>query len=88
MSRYRLVVPLSVQDKLLSMGRVGLALAEFMHGPLLDNPWRVGKPLAEPLAGQHSARRGEYRILYIIDNAAMTVTVTAAGHRRHIYKPR
>jgi len=85
---YRLVLPDRVGYKILKMGRQGLALLEFIRGPLLENPRRVGKPLVAPFEGQHSARRGPYRVLYVIDDEAGTVTVRDAGHRGTIYQPR
>jgi mRNA interferase RelE/StbE len=57
------------------------AAYEFINGPLLDNPHRVGKPLNPPLAPAYSARRGDYRILYLIDDVARTVEVTAIRRR-------
>ncbi|HEY5303007.1 MAG TPA: type II toxin-antitoxin system RelE/ParE family toxin [Acidimicrobiales bacterium] len=59
---------------------------EFITGPLLDNPRRVGKPLAPPLAPAYSARRGDYRVLYFIDDASHTVKVTAIKHRSGAYR--
>jgi mRNA-degrading endonuclease RelE of RelBE toxin-antitoxin system len=41
-------------------------IVEFMVGPLLDNPHRVGKPLLRELSGYLVARRGVYRIAYRI----------------------
>ncbi|MDN5934338.1 MAG: type II toxin-antitoxin system RelE/ParE family toxin [Pseudonocardia sp.] len=64
---------------------VAAAAFEFITGPLLENPHRVGKRLRAPLADRHSARRGTYRILYRIDDQARTVTVLAIGHRGDIY---
>jgi mRNA interferase RelE/StbE len=57
--------------------KIALAVYEFITGPLLDNPQRVGKPLGDPLAPAYSARRGDYRVLYFIDDATRTVRVTA-----------
>ena len=65
---------------------VATAAFEFITGPLLENPHRVGKRLRRPLADRHSARRGTYRILYRIDDHARTVTVLAIGHRGDIYR--
>ncbi|MHB1252491.1 MAG: type II toxin-antitoxin system RelE family toxin, partial [Acidimicrobiales bacterium] len=59
---------------------------EFITGPLLENPHRVGKPLAPPLAPAYSARRGDYRVLYFIDDATHTVKVTAIRHRADAYQ--
>ena len=63
------------------------AAFEFITGPLLDNPYRVGKQLRPPLADRHSARRGTYRIVYRIDDETRSVTVLAIGHRGGIYGP-
>jgi mRNA interferase RelE/StbE len=48
---------------------------------LTDNPSRVSKPLQLGLARLHSARRGEYRVIYLIDDHLRTVTVMAIEHR-------
>lgn len=64
------------------------AVVELMTGDLVLAPRRVGKPLRGDLAGQWSARRGTYRILYEVDDEAMTVTVTAVEHRRDAYRSR
>lgn len=66
--------------------KVAHAAYQFIVGPLLDNPHRVGKPLARPLAPAFSARRGDYRILYLIDDDSKTVTVTAIRHRADAYR--
>lgn len=57
----------------------------FMYGPLLENPRRVGKKLDEPMEGCYSARRGDYRVIYLVDDASSVVTVLDIGHRAHIY---
>jgi len=68
---------------------VAFAVAEFITGPLLDNPHRVGKRLIRPpLQGSYSARRGAYRIIYDIDERTRTVTITAIDYRADIYHSR
>jgi mRNA interferase RelE/StbE len=52
------------------------------------NPKRVGKRLRFEYEGRWSARRGPYRIIYSIDEAARTVTVLAVGHRADVYRQR
>jgi mRNA-degrading endonuclease RelE of RelBE toxin-antitoxin system len=66
---------------------VAFAAFEFINGPLLDNPHRVGRRLLPPLDDRHSARRGSYRIIYRIDDKARTVTVVDVDHRRDVYRP-
>ncbi|RFD26295.1 hypothetical protein MUBE_05005 [Mycobacterium uberis] len=44
------------------------ATYKFIIGPLLDNPHRVGKQLRTPLHDYYRARRGSYRVIYLIDD--------------------
>jgi mRNA interferase RelE/StbE len=46
---------------------VALAAIEFIYGPLTEMPHRVGNPLRLEFEGLHSARRGDHRIVYRID---------------------
>ena len=62
------------------------AVAAFITGPLLDNPLRVGKPLAGKLSGYWSARRADYRVIYEIDDEVVTVTVVRIGPRGAVYR--
>ena len=66
--------------------KVGTAVVEFLYGSLAENPQRVGKPLVGELAGTWSARRGDYRVLYIIDDEANAVTVLTIAHRSDVYR--
>lgn len=65
---------------------VAAAAIEFMTGPLIENPRRVGKELRGELAGVWSARRGTYRILYRIHADAHEVVVVRIDHRRDVYR--
>jgi mRNA interferase RelE/StbE len=68
---------------------VAAAAAEFITGPLLQAPYRVGKPLGAELAGLYSARLGrEWRVLFEIDEAKHLVTVLDIRHRSVIYRRR
>ena len=62
------------------------SIIEFLYGSLATDPYRVGKPLVEPLDGMWSARRGEYRILYEVDEVKQVVHVMAVRHRRDAYR--
>jgi mRNA-degrading endonuclease RelE of RelBE toxin-antitoxin system len=57
-----------------------------LHGPILENPHRLGKPLVGELAGFYSARRGSYRIIYSVDDAAQVVIVHRIAHRSSVYR--
>ena len=68
--------------------KVATAVVEFLYGSLAENPHRAGKPLKLGLEGMHSARRGDYRVIYRIDDDQRLVTVIAIEHRSDIYRPR
>ena len=65
---------------------VALAGDEFIIGPLLDNPHRVGKRLQPPLEDRHSARRETYRVIYRIEDENYAVGVVDIAHRRDTYR--
>lgn len=65
---------------------VAAACFAFIDGPLADNPQRVGKALHEPLAGLMSARRGEFRVIYTINDQDVVVHVVTIRHRRDAYR--
>ncbi len=66
--------------------KVAIAAYELITGPLLDDPHRVGKPLDPPMAPAWTARRGTYRILYVVDDSHRIVEVTAIRHRSDAYR--
>jgi mRNA-degrading endonuclease RelE of RelBE toxin-antitoxin system len=66
--------------------RIALAAYTFITGPLLEDPRRVGRPLAPPLAPVWSARRGDYRVLYLIDDEALEISITAIRRRGDAYR--
>ncbi|MDN5798316.1 MAG: type II toxin-antitoxin system RelE/ParE family toxin [Intrasporangium sp.] len=68
--------------------KAAAAVVEFCFGPLADNPYRVGRPLTRDLAGYHSARRGGYRVIYRIDEAANRVYAVRIEHRSDVYRRR
>jgi mRNA interferase RelE/StbE len=68
--------------------KVATAVVEFLYGSLAASPHRVGKPLKLSLEGLHSARRGDYRVIYHIDDEQHLVTVIAIEHRSDVYRPR
>jgi mRNA interferase RelE/StbE len=55
-------------------------------GGLADDPRAQG---AEKLAGyddRYRVRQGDYRVVYLIDDAATSVTIYKVGHRRDVYR--
>ena len=60
------------------------AVIEFAFGELARQPWRVGKPLRREWAGNFSARRGPYRLLYRIEQNV--VFIVCVEHRGDVYR--
>jgi mRNA interferase RelE/StbE len=68
--------------------KAAAAALEFLHASVASNPRRTGKPLRFGLVGRHSARRGDYRIIYVIDDENHRVIVEVIEHRADAYRPR
>ena len=68
---------------------VAAAAVEFITGPLVVAPYRVGKPLRNALSGLHSARLGtQWRVLYRIDESKHAVIVQDIQRRSTAYRRR
>ena len=65
---------------------VAAAAYEFITGPLLADPSRIGKRLLPPMDDRRSARRGIYRVIYRIDDKDRVVTVVDVAYRRDAYR--
>ena len=50
---------------------VATAAYEFIAGPLLRDPYWIGKRLLPPMDDRFSACRGTYRVIYRIDDKAV-----------------
>ncbi len=68
--------------------KVATAVVEFIYGGLADNPLRVGRELHLELTGLHAARRGDFRVIYRMDDPRHRVVVIAIDHRADIYRRR
>jgi mRNA-degrading endonuclease RelE of RelBE toxin-antitoxin system len=69
-------------------GKVRDAAIQAILGPISEQPRRVGKPLVGELTGLYAARRGDYRVVYEIDDDRKVVIVHRVQHRRVVYRPR
>jgi mRNA interferase RelE/StbE len=89
-SRHELVVAPAVRRQLAEglSESVAFAAYEFITGPLLENPRRVGKRLRPPLDDRHSARRGTYHVIYRIDDQHRRVTVGGVFSPADAYRAR
>lgn len=66
--------------------KLASACVEFIFGPLVENPRRVGKPLRDDLVGLRSARRGDYRVVYAIVEDARRIEIVHIGRRSDVYR--
>lgn len=63
-------------------------LVAFAFHALARDPRRRGKPLGAEFTGLWSARRGDYRIIYEIDDEVRVVDIVRFAHRAHVYRNR
>ncbi|HEX9717376.1 MAG TPA: type II toxin-antitoxin system RelE/ParE family toxin [Actinomycetota bacterium] len=68
--------------------KVRNAVLEAIFGTIAENPQRAGKALRGELEGLYSARRGDFRVVYEIDEARHVVLVHRAQHRGKVYRRR
>jgi mRNA-degrading endonuclease RelE of RelBE toxin-antitoxin system len=59
-----------------------------IFGTITDNPQRAGKALRGELEGLHSARRGDFRIIYEVFENDGVVLVHRVQHRKDVYRRR
>ncbi len=53
---------------------------------LIQDPVKLGTPLKGNLKGLYRYRIGEYRAIYVIDQAEKKIIILKINHRRKIYK--
>lgn len=66
--------------------RISPAIVEFATVTLPTNPERMSKPLRNELEGVRSARRGDYRVLFILDEPTHSLLVVRVAHRADVYR--
>lgn len=67
--------------------KIAAAVIEFITVTLAENPQRLSKPLRGQFEGYRTARRGDYRVLFRIDEPGHFVLVARIDHRAHAYRP-
>ena len=85
MASYKLVIKRSAAKELEQLRlKDRRRIAARIQG-LSANPRPAG---TEKLSGEekYRIRQGDYRVLYVIDDGAQTVTVVSLGHRRDVYR--
>ena len=89
MDPYRVEVSSAAQRGLARISpRYVPAVIEFITVVLPQNPQRIGKPLRAPYDGLHSARRGNYRVLYRIRDEDRSILIVRIEHRSTSYRAR
>ncbi len=53
---------------------------------LIQDPVKLGTPLKGNLKGLYRYRIGEYRVIYVIDQAEKKIIILNVNHRKKIYK--
>ncbi|MFV0532807.1 MAG: type II toxin-antitoxin system RelE family toxin [Cumulibacter sp.] len=88
MEPYRVEIASAAQRGLARISpRFAPAVIEFITVVLPQNPHRIGKSLRAPYEGLHSARRGDYRVLYRIGDDR-SILIVRIEHRSTVYRPR
>ena len=83
--RYQVVVSAEARKSVRRLPKeVNAAVVAALAG-LATEP-RAGKPLVGELRGLWSLRRGDYRVLYRINDETKRVEVARIGHRRDVYR--
>jgi mRNA interferase RelE/StbE len=85
MEPYRIVFKKSVAKDLKKIPKKGVSKILKVIRSLADNP---RPPQVKKLSGQdrYRMRRGNYRILYSIEDAQLIITVVKVGDRRDVYR--
>lgn len=67
--------------------RIAQAIVEFATRTLPENPQRMSKLLQGEFEGLRSARRGDYRVLFFLDEESGRIVVVRVAHRADAYRP-
>lgn len=85
MASYRILIKTSAAKELEAMPKKD---RERLAARMRDLAAAPRPPGSEKLSGEekYRVRQGDYRILYLIEDANATVTVVKIGHRREVYR--
>jgi mRNA interferase RelE/StbE len=84
--RYALNIKPSAQRELDALDDPVFARLDRKLLALADEPRPAGCKKLKGYKDQWRVRVGDWRVLYIIDDATRTVTVTHVAHRREVYE--
>jgi len=82
---YKLLIKPSASKELEALPRKDRSRIAAKIESLADNSRPPG---SEKISGEekYRLRQGDYRVLYSIQDASMTVTIVKIGHRREVYR--
>ena len=85
MLKYPLDIKQSAQTELDALDDTPFTRIDRKILALADNPRPAGCKKLKGYRDQWRLRIGDYRVIYVIDNATKTVTVTHVARRREVY---
>ncbi|MFH2110708.1 MAG: type II toxin-antitoxin system RelE/ParE family toxin [Candidatus Bathyarchaeota archaeon] len=85
MTRYSLKVTRTFEKNLRLLNKIQRVRIDEAVTNLEEDP-HLGKPLKGPLSGRWSLRVGDYRVIYIVDDVGLSVTLLDVQHRRTVYR--
>ena len=85
MAKYALRIKQSAQKELDALDDSLFARIDRKILALADNPRPPGCKKLSGFKDQWRIRIGNYRVVYVIEDAIITVTVTRVAHRREVY---
>ena len=83
---YSVQVGRQAEKQLAALPRNALERCAEAIRELETNPRPPGSKKLVGGDGEHRVRVGDYRIVYVVDDAAKTVDVTVIRHRREVYR--
>jgi len=84
-AKYTLHIKQSAQKELDALDDALFARIDRKILALADNPRPPGCKKLSGFKDQWRIRIGNYRVVYVIEDAIITVTVTRVAHRREVY---
>jgi mRNA interferase RelE/StbE len=84
--KYSLEIKQSAQKELDALDDAVFTRIDRKILALADNPRPAGCKKLKGYKDQWRVRVGDWRVLYIIDDAAKLITITRVAHRREVYE--
>lgn len=86
MVKYSLEIKRSAQKELDALDDALFARIDRKILALADDPHPVGCRKLKGYKDQWRLRIGDWRVLYVIDDAAKLISITRVAHRREVYE--